>query len=154
MRAPAVAGCRQNLDRKRACRGYEIPSVRLKKWHAAYCYRYIQPATSITLSLKMQTSTLFKQNYNATAHVVVNQGGTSSGKTYTIMQALFVLACSGQVIITVVGQDIPNLKVGALRDARDIWNKSAPLQQMIKGFNRSDRVFEFHNGSIRSPKQG
>jgi phage terminase large subunit len=96
----------------------------------------------------MQTSTLFKQNYNATAHVVVNQGGTSSGKTYAIAQVLFVLACSQKVIITVVAQDIPNLKVGALRDAKDIWGKSPQLQRMIKSFNRSDRVFEFRNGSI------
>ena len=97
----------------------------------------------------MQTSTLFKQNYNATAHVVVNQGGTSSGKTYAIAQLLFVLACSEQVIITVVAQDIPNLKVGVLRDAKDIWSKSPPLQRMVKSFNRSDRVFEFRNGSGR-----
>lgn len=35
----------------------------------------------------MQTSVLFKYNYQATAPVVVNQGGTSSGKTYAIAQA-------------------------------------------------------------------
>ena len=55
------------------------------------------------------------------ARVFVNQGGTSSGKTYCIMQVLFDLACSEpNQIITVVGQDLPNLKAGALRDARMI----------------------------------
>lgn len=96
----------------------------------------------------LKTSALFKYNYHAAAHIVVNQGGTSSGKTYTIAQLLFVLACAERVIITVVAQDIPNLKVGVLRDAKDIWSKSPQLQRMVKSFNRSDRVFEFHNGSI------
>ncbi|GAB3911911.1 hypothetical protein [Mucilaginibacter boryungensis] len=96
----------------------------------------------------MNTTTLFKQNYNAGTHVVVNQGGTYSGKTFAIMQVLFCLACSeAKQVITVVGQDIPNLKVGALRDAASIYNSSPALQQMVKNFNRSDRVYEFHNGS-------
>lgn len=96
----------------------------------------------------LQSTILFKENYNATAFIVVNQGGTSSGKTYAIQQVLFVLACTKKVVITVVGQDIPNLKVGALRDAMEIHRSSPILQKMITGFNRTDRVFEFANGSL------
>jgi len=97
----------------------------------------------------MQTSAVFRQNYQATSYVVVNQGGTSSGKTYAITQVLFCLACTqpGQTI-TVVGQDVPNLKAGALRDAMNIYHGSAALQRMVKSYNRTDRVFEFTNGSI------
>ncbi len=63
-----------------------------------------------------KASVLFRQNYQAAAHIVINQGGTSSGKTYAIEQVLFCLACeSEKQVITVVGQDIPNLKAGALR---------------------------------------
>ncbi|PTQ94905.1 hypothetical protein C8P68_106119 [Mucilaginibacter yixingensis] len=98
----------------------------------------------------METGILFKYNYNATAPVVINQGGTSSGKTYAIQQVLFCLACTEKVVITVVGQDIPNLKAGVLRDAHNICERSQPLQQMIKNFNRTDRVFEFRNGSAGS----
>ncbi|WP_345948265.1 terminase large subunit [Mucilaginibacter sp. PAMB04274] len=97
----------------------------------------------------MQTSVLYKYNYQATAHIVVNQGGTSSGKTYAIQQVLFTLACEQpKQVITVVGQDIPNLKAGAMRDAQSIINSSAALQNMIKSFNKSDRIYELHNGSI------
>lgn len=97
----------------------------------------------------MQTSALFRQNYNATSYVVVNQGGTSSGKTYAITQVLFCLACTQpKQTITVVGQDVPNLKAGALRDALNIYHGSAALQHMVKGYNRTDRVFEFTNGSL------
>ena len=97
----------------------------------------------------MQTSVLFKHNYNATAQVVVNQGGTSSGKTYAIEQVLFTLACQQpKVVITVVSQDIPNLKAGAMRDAQSIVSSSVALQSMIRSFNKSDRIYEFHNGSL------
>jgi phage terminase large subunit len=95
---------------------------------------------------------LFKQNYIATAHIVINQGGTSSGKTYAIEQVLFCLACETKnQVITVVGQDIPNLKAGALRDALTIYKESQQLQLAIKSYNRTDRIFEFHNGSAKYP---
>ncbi len=62
-----------------------------------------------------QASVLFRRNYAASAQVVVNQGGTSSGKTFAIEQVLFCKACeTGNLVITVVGQDIPNLKQARL----------------------------------------
>jgi phage terminase large subunit len=95
-----------------------------------------------------EASVLFKRNYASTAHIVINQGGTSSGKTYAIEQVLFCLACEkDKQVITVVGQDIPNLKAGALRDALAIHNKSSQLKKLVKNFNKTDRIFEFHNGS-------
>jgi len=97
----------------------------------------------------IQASILFKQNYNARNPVVINQGGTSSGKTYAILQALFCLACENErQVITVAGQDMPNLKSGALRDAQNICSSSEILQAALKNFNKTDSVFEFHNGSL------
>jgi len=59
------------------------------------------------------------------------------------------LACQNKKkIITVVGQDIPNLKAGALRDAMEIYNSSAQFTLMVKSYNKTDRIFEFHNGAI------
>jgi phage terminase large subunit len=96
-----------------------------------------------------EASVLFKLNYASAAHVVINQGGTSSGKTYAIEQVLFCLACEkDKQVITVVGQDIPNLKAGALRDALTIYNKSSQLKKLVKNFNKTDRIFEFYNGSL------
>ena len=96
-----------------------------------------------------EASVLFKHNYASTAHVVVNQGGTSSGKTYAIEQVLFCKACEAEKqVITVVAQDVPNLKAGALRDALNIFNGSEELKSAVKSFNKTDRIFEFHNGSI------
>lgn len=105
--------------------------------------------TKLTNDPKFEVSVLFEQNYSTRAHIVVNQGGTSSGKTYAIEQVLFCLACqSPKLVITIVGQDIPNLKAGALRDALNIYNNSDRLKAMVKNYNKTDRIFEFHNGTI------
>ena len=95
------------------------------------------------------TSVLYKENYYAKEDIVVNQGGTSSGKTYSILQVLFSYAIEQpNQIITVVGQDIPNLKSGALRDAITIWSNSEELKALILEYNKSDRIFTFKSGSI------
>lgn len=96
-----------------------------------------------------QTSVIFERNYNSVAEVVVNQGGSGAGKTYSIMQVLCLKAIEkSDLVITVVGQDVPNLKSGALRDMQSIVASSPEIQSWIKGYNASDRIFTFHNGSI------
>jgi phage terminase large subunit len=96
-----------------------------------------------------KASVLFLQNYHTDAHIVINQGGTSSGKTFSIMQVLFCLAYENpKQVITIAGQDIPNLKAGALRDALKIYSDSEQLTNSIKSYNKSDRIFEFSNGTI------
>ncbi len=95
-----------------------------------------------------QASVLFLKNYHAQSHIVINQGGTSSGKTYAIMQVLFCIACENAgLVITVVGQDIPNLKAGALRDSLKIYSDSAQVASCIRSYNRSELIFEFNNGT-------
>jgi phage terminase large subunit len=92
---------------------------------------------------------VFQENYKSVANIIINQGGSSSGKTYAIMQVLYCRACeAGNQVITVVGQDIPNLKSGVLRDALKIYDSSEVLKGLIKSYNKTDRIFEFNNGSI------
>jgi phage terminase large subunit len=95
-----------------------------------------------------KTSCLYDANYHAKEDVIVNQGGSSSGKTYSIIQALDSIACSERAVITVVGESIPNLKAGALRDQSDIINGSDILKSCIVDYNKSDRVLTFDTGSI------
>lgn len=92
---------------------------------------------------------LYTANEQATERTVVNQGGTSSGKTYSIMQLLFVLGMSeARMVITVVGQDIPNLKKGAYRDAKNILASSPLLQQWWPQINEGERIIKCINGSL------
>jgi phage terminase large subunit len=94
-------------------------------------------------------SPIFEWNYQSTKQIVINQGGTSSGKTYSLLQ---VLACKaaekGNQVITIVGQDIPNLKAGAIRDFDNILSSIPFFSSMIKAVNKTDKTYYFHNGSI------
>ena len=92
---------------------------------------------------------LYTANATARERVIVNQGGTSSGKTYSIMQLLFVLGMSEpRQVITVVGQDVPNLKKGAYRDAKTILAGSPLLQQWWPVINEGERIIKCTNGSL------
>lgn len=96
-----------------------------------------------------EVSDLFMANKEAKERTVVNQGGTSSGKTYSIMQLLFEMAMNEpDLVVTIVGQDIPNLKKGAYRDAKTILNRSPILQAWFPYLNESDRVIRCINGSV------
>lgn len=91
---------------------------------------------------------LFRANIEDGVRVYINQGGTSSGKTYTIMQVLIYLALSDAgTVTTVVGQDLPNLKVGAMRDFKTIVAKSEWLATYFK-FNEGGHYARCVNGSI------
>ena len=96
-----------------------------------------------------EVSDLFMANKETEERTVVNQGGTSSGKTYTIMQLLFEMAMNEpDLVVTIVGQDIPNLKKGAYRDAKTILNQSPILQVWFPYINESERVIRCINGSV------
>ena len=94
---------------------------------------------------------LYDRNLHSTARVMVNQGGTSSGKTYAIMQVLFELAfepMNAGCVITVVGQDIPNLKVGAYRDAKTIIERYPAVRDWFPIINEGERIIKCRNGSL------
>jgi len=96
-----------------------------------------------------EISPIFEWNFKTEKEIVINQGGTSSGKTYSILQVLICKAAEKpNQIITVVGQDIPNLKVGAIRDFETILNSSLFFRNMIVQVNKSERVYHLFNGSI------
>jgi phage terminase large subunit len=96
-----------------------------------------------------ECSQVYHDTLHSKARIVVNQGGTWSGKTYSILQVLCTLAIqSSNLVITIAGQDIPNLKAGPLRDMDRILRSSAVLSSFVASYNRTERVFEFTNGSV------
>ena len=91
---------------------------------------------------------LYRSNNDPQPRFLVNQGGTSSGKTYTIMQLLIVLSFSkARCVITVTGQDLPNLKVGAMRDLDNVIHGSAYLMDWFR-HNKSDSTYRGKNGAL------
>jgi phage terminase large subunit len=102
------------------------------------------------MSQLFEVTEVFRANVEAAKQfkIVVNQGGTYSTKTYSILQCLVVHALEEPgVVITVAGQDIPNLKKGALRDMEGILH-GAPLRPLLRQYHKTDRKFLFRNGSL------
>jgi phage terminase large subunit len=88
---------------------------------------------------------------NGKHKTVVHQGGSSSGKTYGILQYLFQIGAQNpSEVITVVGQDIPNLRVGAYRDAQNILSGDEVLSKWWPNelHNKSNRTFRCVNGTV------
>jgi len=77
----------------------------------------------------------------------------NSGKTYSILQVLMcILAQQPGKVATIVGRDIPNLKVGAIRDFEAIWHSEHEgiryFEPIIASYNKTDNKAIFANGSV------
>jgi len=91
---------------------------------------------------------MYEANTDQNYRVYVNQGGTSSAKTYTILQVLLMTAVQERrVVCTVVGQDLPNIKVGAWRDIKGIITDDDVLRKRCV-MNESTHTIVFSNGSL------
>jgi phage terminase large subunit len=80
--------------------------------------------------------------------VICNEGGTRSGKTFSIVQLLIHIAAKWEpgVKISIVSRSMPHLKDGALFDFKRImrqWNMFSYAE-----WNATDFVYEFENGSL------
>jgi phage terminase large subunit len=98
----------------------------------------------------LETTTVFSRNRRAFEEgykIIVNQGGTSSSKTYSILQLLIVLAASPIYTagtISVVSESIPHLKRGAIRDFQKILGDKFDDAE----FNRTDHIYKFNKSQI------
>lgn len=93
-------------------------------------------------------SPVFEWNYKTAEHIIINQGGTSAGKTYSILQVLILKAMERpRLVVSVVGQDMPNLRAGAVRELEKIF--AAPFfAKMLQRVNRNECIFYLNNGSF------
>lgn len=103
--------------------------------------------------MAIQTSPVFKANWDSTADIVVNQGGTDSTKTYSILQVLGVIAVYTKPplidpIITVLSESVPNARKGAYRTWKGIVASTPEFENAVKDWNESDRVITFKSGWI------
>ena len=99
----------------------------------------------------MQTSNVFARNlanYNSHAHRLhINEGGTRSTKTYSILQLLTLLALYDKrpTLTSVVSETFPHLRKGAMRDFQKIL-KADGLWVEAK-WQASISTYTFPNGS-------
>ena len=97
------------------------------------------------MELKIKTSKTFTDILNG-PRIVILQGGTRSGKSYSAVQYLVVKALEEDGIsISVVRKSFPSLRISTLRDFRSImkelelWNES--------NWYASENQYTFPNGS-------
>lgn len=95
-----------------------------------------------------EKSPLYWANLAANEKIVVNQGGTSSGKTEAIMRVLFTIAIIRRnYVITVISNTVTKLKEDALRIAKNVA-RIQEVKYFIKDYNSTDRTYTFVNDSI------
>lgn len=72
----------------------------------------------------MNVTSVFGKNisaFNNSKRYIINQGGTSSSKTYSILQLLILIALKkDNLLISIVSESLPHLKRGAMRDFQNI----------------------------------
>lgn len=73
----------------------------------------------------MNTTKVYEKNlghYIDNSPLIINQGGTSSSKTFSVLQLLFTIAflSKKRLIISIVSYSLPHLKLGAMRDFESI----------------------------------
>lgn len=88
-------------------------------------------------------------NRDSKYFVNVNQGGTSSSKTYSIMQLLakYGIEKPGSTI-TVASQDFPNLMAGPIKDFKTLIRDSELLYASLENPKGLKGPFRFKNGSL------
>jgi len=89
-------------------------------------------------------------NRDCDKKIIVNQGGTSSSKTISILQVICrkLATSKRKLVVTVVGQDMPNISVGALRDFKTLVGSSDLLQILITNPGAERGPYRWTNGSI------
>lgn len=97
---------------------------------------------------KDELSPLYWANLTASEKIVINQGGTSSGKTEAIIRVLFTIAIiRPNYVITVISNTVTKLKEDALRIAKNV-SRIHEVSLFIKEYNSTDRQYTFKNESI------
>ncbi len=76
----------------------------------------------------------------------LNEGGTSSSKTYSILELLILIAekAKSSFLISVVSESLPHLKRGCIRDFKNIMGDSFDDTR----YNKTEQTYTFGNGKI------
>lgn len=100
--------------------------------------------------MKIKATPVFERNYyeynNENVKIIINQGGSRSSKTYSILQLLIIIALKKKQLITIVRKSFPSLRGSVMRDWRDIM-----IDMEIYDDNRhskTENLYTFENGSV------
>lgn len=90
------------------------------------------------MSNEIKFTAYWNELYKCKSKVVLEQGGSSSGKSYTTMQLLMFKACTEKnVVITCCCSTYPQIWRGIMRDALSIWNSTPFFKELIPNINKN-----------------
>jgi len=113
---------------------------------------------------QIKTTEVFGDNlkaYNQGYDIIINQGGTGSSKTWSILQLLYIIAKYQRKIISVCSYALPHLKAGPMRDFENILIEAGEVPETLKNISESfykigdSRVefFGIERGLPRGPRR-
>lgn len=100
------------------------------------------------MELKILHTVVFDRNYKqykAGKRFIINQGGSRSSKTYSIIQLLVFLCLVEKVDVSVVRKSFPSLRGSVLRDFIEIMMGLNLYTE--DNHNKSEQRYTFNNGS-------
>ena len=94
-------------------------------------------------------TSIYKQNAQALLggfRRALNEGGTSSSKTISILQILILVAqhTKENLLISVVSESLPHLKRGCIRDFQNILGETFDYSK----YNKTEHIYDFGKGKI------
>jgi phage terminase large subunit len=93
------------------------------------------------IKVQLATYKAFKEG----ARIIINQGGTRSTKTYSVVKLLIGLALWMKLQISITSLSLPHLKKGALKDWKEVMNNFNLYDQ--NAHRRTDRAYDYPSGS-------
>jgi phage terminase large subunit len=100
---------------------------------------------------KLKTTAVFDKNLDALTNgegLIINNGGTRSSKTFSILQVLFLKAYYSKqpLVISVVSYALPHLKMGAMREFDKIVETYGLIADSIK--HKTDSIYKINNSIV------
>ncbi len=100
--------------------------------------------------LNLEATPVFQKNWEAFANdkikTIVNQGGSRSSKTYSIVQALILIAITKpKTTISIVRKSFPSLRGSVMRDWKEVMYALDVYDE--KQHQKTEYIYNFPNGS-------
>jgi phage terminase large subunit len=102
------------------------------------------------MELQIEHTPVFSSNHKAYEdkfRFIINQGGTRSSKTYSILQLLiFLCLTTPKMKCSIVRKSFPSLRGSVLKDFIEIMNSFNVYDE--NNHNKTEHIYNFNNGSL------
>ena len=100
--------------------------------------------------LDIEATPVFEKNFSAWSNsefkTIINQGGSRSSKTYSIVQVLIIIALTKpNTQISIVRKSFPSLRGSVMRDWKEIMHALDVYED--KNHQKTEYIYNFPNGS-------